>query len=82
MIAGMLGFRQREYLVEQIGKEICQVWTEGPIHKKVGGLIQCFFMPFALPLPAYAANQVDTLDIQAVIYQDGSMGITQNWSGQ
>ena len=42
--------------------------------KKVNGLILCFVLLFALPLPAFAANQVDTMDIQAVIYEDGSMG--------
>jgi hypothetical protein len=26
-------------------------------------------------------NQVNTIDIQAVIYEDGSMGIIQNWEG-
>jgi hypothetical protein len=35
----------------------------------------------ALPLPAWAANQVHTMDIQALIYEDGSMNIVQNWEG-
>ncbi|NLO20817.1 MAG: DUF2207 domain-containing protein [Syntrophomonadaceae bacterium] len=52
------------------------------MRKRVKGLILCLVLLFALPLPAFAANQVDTMDIQAVIYQDGSMSITQNWSGR
>ncbi|MGI6685973.1 MAG: DUF2207 family protein [Bacillota bacterium] len=49
--------------------------------KKVSGLIICFLLLLALPFHAFAANQVDTVDIQAVIYEDGSMGITQIWEG-
>jgi uncharacterized membrane protein YgcG len=51
------------------------------MRKKVSGLILCFILLFALPLSAFAANQVDTMDIQAVIYEDGSMYITQSWEG-
>ena len=43
------------------------------MRKKVSGLILCFALLFSLPLPAFAANQVNTMDIQAVIYEDGSM---------
>lgn len=50
------------------------------MHKRVT-LILWFVLCFALPLPALAANQVDTMDIQAVINEDGSMHVTQNWSG-
>jgi hypothetical protein len=49
--------------------------------KRVSGLILCFVLLFALALPVFAANQVNTMDIQAVIYEDGSMHITQNWEG-
>lgn len=52
------------------------------MRKKVSGLILCFALLFALPFPAFAANQVNTMDIQAVIYQDGSMHITQVWEGR
>ncbi len=52
------------------------------MRKKVSGLILCFTsLLFALPLPAFAANQVNTMDIQAVIYEDGSMYVTQVWEG-
>lgn len=51
------------------------------MRKKVSGLILCFALLLALPLPAFAANQVNTMDIQAVIYEDGSMYVTQIWDG-
>ena len=51
------------------------------MRKKVSGLILCFALLFALPLPAFAANQVNTMDIQVVIYEDGSMYVTQVWEG-
>jgi len=51
------------------------------MRKKVSGLILCFALLFSLPLPAFAANQVNTMDIQAVIYEDGSMYVTQVWNG-
>ena len=51
------------------------------MRKKVCGLILCFVLLFALSLPAYAANRVDTMDIQAVLYEDGSMYVTQVWQG-
>ncbi len=35
-----------------------------------------------LAVPSLAANQVSAIDIQAVIYEDGSMRITQTWSGR
>lgn len=52
------------------------------MRKRVSGLVLCFVLLFALPLPAFAANQVSTIDIQAVIYEDGSIHITQNWEGR
>ncbi len=52
------------------------------MHKRVSGLILCAVLLFALPLPAFAANQVDVMDIQAVIYEDGTIHITQSWSGR
>ena len=50
--------------------------------KKVSRLILCFSLLFALPLLAFATNQVNTIDIQAVIYEDGSMYVTQVWEGE
>lgn len=50
--------------------------------KRLKGLILCFVLLFTLPLPAFAVNQVNTMDIQAVIYEDGSMHITQSWAGR
>ncbi len=51
------------------------------MRKRVSGLILSAALLFALALPVFAANQVNTMDIQAVIYEDGSMYITQNWEG-
>ena len=51
------------------------------MRKKVSGLILCFALLFSLPLSAFAANQVNTMEIQAVIYEDGSMYVTQVWEG-
>lgn len=51
------------------------------MRKRVHSLILCFVLLFSLPLSAFAANHVDTMDIQAVIYDDGSMRITQSWLG-
>ena len=51
------------------------------MRKKVSGLILCFALLFSLPLSAFAVNQVNTMDIQAVIYEDGSMYVTQVWEG-
>jgi uncharacterized membrane protein YgcG len=45
-------------------------------------IILCFVLLLSLPLIAYAANQVDTIDIQVVIYEDGSLHITQSWTGR
>jgi len=44
-------------------------------------LILCFLLIFAFPLAAFASNHVDIIDIQVIIYEDGSMGIIQNWEG-
>lgn len=49
--------------------------------KTVSRLVLCVILLFALPLPAFAANQIHTIDIQAVIYEDGSMYVTQIWEG-
>ncbi len=51
------------------------------MRKKVSGLILCFALLFALPFRAFAANQINTMEIQAVIYEDGSMYVTQGWEG-
>lgn len=49
--------------------------------KKFSSIILSLFLLLNLPLYAFAANQVETMDIQALIYQDGSMKITQIWEG-
>lgn len=49
--------------------------------KKWMGFILCVMLLFSLPFSAYAANRVDTMDIQAVINEDGSMYVTQVWEG-
>lgn len=51
------------------------------MRKSVSSLVLCFVLLFVLPLPAFAANQVNTIDIQAVIYEDDSMHIMQSWEG-
>ena len=51
------------------------------MRKKVHGLILCVVLLFSLALPAYAANRVYSMDIQAVLYEDGSMYVTQVWEG-
>lgn len=51
------------------------------MRKRVSGLILCLAVLLAFPLPVFAKNQVNTIDIQAVIYDDGSMHITQSWEG-
>ncbi len=49
--------------------------------RKVSSLILCFVLLLVLPLHAYATNHVDAIDIQTVIYEDGSMSIIQDWEG-
>ena len=51
------------------------------MRKKVHGLILCAVLLFSLSFTAFAANRVDTMDIQAVLYEDGSMYVTQVWEG-
>lgn len=51
------------------------------MRKKMSSLLLCLVLVFGLGLPASAANQVSTMDIQAVIYEDGSMYIVQVWEG-
>ena len=51
------------------------------MRKSVRGLILCFVLLLALPLPAFAANQVERMEIQALLYEDGSMYVTQVWEG-
>lgn len=46
------------------------------MRKKVYGLILCAVLLLSLSLPAYATSRVDTMDIQAFIYDDGSMYVT------
>lgn len=47
--------------------------------KKTIGLITSIFLLCTQAAPAYAANQVSAIDIEAVIYEDGSMYVTQVW---
>lgn len=50
--------------------------------KRVSVLILSIALQLALPLPVFATNRVHTIDVQAVINEDGSMSITQSWSGR
>lgn len=52
------------------------------VSKKISGLIVCLVLLFAFSIPSLATNQVNTIDIQAVIYKDGSMYIVQTWEGR
>lgn len=52
------------------------------MRKKASGLLLGVILLLALPLSAFAANQVNTIDIQAVLYEDGSMHVTQIWEGR
>lgn len=52
------------------------------MHKRLGSIILLLTLLLTLTLPAMAANQVNTIDIQAVLNGDGSMHITQNWLGR
>lgn len=44
-------------------------------------MILCFVLMFAFPFTVFAENHVSTIDIQAIIYEDGSISIIQNWEG-
>lgn len=52
------------------------------MRRSMSGLIISLVLLFALTPLAFAANQVNTIDIQAIIYEDGSMHITQKWEGR
>ena len=41
----------------------------------------CFFMLFTFQNFAFAANYVNSMNIEAIIYKDGSIHITQVWEG-
>lgn len=43
--------------------------------------IVCLLMLFSFSVPAFAANQVNNIDIKAVVNNDGSMVVTQTWKG-
>lgn len=47
--------------------------------KRISCLILCFTL--LLSVSSFASNQLNTIDILAVIYEDGSMHITQKWLG-
>jgi len=49
--------------------------------RRVSGVMLCFVLLLVFPFQVFAANHVNAIDIQAVIYEDGSMGIIQSWEG-
>lgn len=49
--------------------------------RKISSLILCLVLIFSISLHAFGANKVDTIDIEAVLYKDGSMYVTQIWDG-
>lgn len=50
--------------------------------KKVSSIILCVALLFVPQFLVFGANQVNTIEIQAVIQEDGSMNITQKWEGR
>ncbi|WP_369282826.1 DUF2207 domain-containing protein [Oscillibacter sp. GMB15532] len=52
------------------------------MRKTVCTLLLCLGMSEACLAPASAANQVNTMDVQAVIDEAGSMQVTQVWEGK
>jgi hypothetical protein len=51
------------------------------MRKLIVTLILCFTLVFDFSLPVFAANHVNIIDIKAVIHEDGSIRIIQNWEG-
>lgn len=49
--------------------------------REISSLIVCLCLIFSLSVPAFAANEVNTIDIEAALYKDGSMYVTQVWEG-
>lgn len=49
--------------------------------KKIRGLLCAALTAAALTLTASAGNQVQTIDIEAVLRSDGAMTVTQTWEG-
>lgn len=52
------------------------------MRKVISRILVGLFLCAILSVPAVAVNQVNTIDIQAVVYKDGSMYITQTWDGR
>jgi len=50
--------------------------------KKLSSIILCVALLFVPQFLVLGANQVNNIEIQAVIQEDGSMNITQNWKGR
>ena len=49
--------------------------------KSIGTLIVCLCLIGSVSVPAFAANKVSTIDMEAVLYKDGSMYVSQVWEG-
>ncbi len=52
------------------------------MRKVLSSILICLFLWVTLPFSAFAANQVNTIDIQTVVNKDGSMQIIQTWEGR
>jgi len=52
------------------------------MRKKINSFIIFLVLLFVPQLPVLGANQVNTIEIQAIIQEDGSMNVTQNWEGR
>lgn len=51
------------------------------MRKRLSIIMLCFFMLFTFQNFVFAENHVNNMDIEAIIYEDGSMNITQIWEG-
>lgn len=52
------------------------------MRKVVSRIFVSLFLWTLLTVQAFAANHVNTIDIQAVVNKDGSMHVTQTWDGR
>lgn len=51
------------------------------MRQSIGTLLVALFLVYTLSVPAAAANKVNSIDIESVLYKDGSMHVTQVWKG-
>lgn len=49
--------------------------------KIIPSFLLCCVLFVTFPFCVYASNRVNTIDIEATVFEDGAMGITQVWEG-